>query len=142
MTPRDWQSVMFLGVASSMTGEVDEGLRLLQTAESIKPDPLVQLMLARNRLIVGDNAGVESHLDRFFTRVGAHQVTKYLERVTKRHEFKNFSLKDIQPLIEKKIGRTAGMLQRVTDTGQGLPDGRKDAIGSDESQSVIRSDES
>ena len=141
MTPRDWQSVMFFGVASSMTGEVDEGLRLLQTAESIKPDPLVLLMLAINRLVVGDNSGVESHLDRFITRVGAHQVAKYLERVTKRHEFENFSLKDIQPLIEKKIGSTAGMLHRVTHTGQGLPVGREDAIGSDESQSVSRSDE-
>ena len=107
INPRDWQSMMFLGLAYSMSGEVDKGSRFLLAAELIKRDPIVMLMLARNRLNAGDMTGVEDHLDRFVASVGEHQVEKYLERVIKRYEFTNFSLVEIRPYIAKIITRAA-----------------------------------
>jgi tetratricopeptide (TPR) repeat protein len=142
MFPRDWQSLMFLGVTYSITGEVDEGLRLLQAAASIKTDPLIQLMIARNRLIAGDDAGVVSHIDKFITRVGVPRVDAYLGRVAKRHSFEKFSLAEIQPIIATQKTHSAGGLQQVNCHRQDPPAGREESIGPDDPLSARWSDES
>ena len=126
--PRDWQSLMLLGVAHSMTREHDQGFRLLQMAESIKSDPLVILMLAVNRVIAGHKSDAEPYLDRFVHRVGAHQAERYLERISKRYDFEKFSLSNIRPFIATKTIRNANSLQQTREYRQDPPDDRKESI--------------
>jgi tetratricopeptide (TPR) repeat protein len=114
MNPRDWQSSMYLGVAFSMMGHAEKAYRFLKMAVVERPnEPLLQLLLAGNRLGAGDDSEVQIHLDTFITKIGPRQVETYLSDIKKQFEFAHPFLADLQPLIANKIGSMARELKGV-----------------------------
>ena len=122
VNPHDWQSLMYLGVAFSMTGHTEKAYRFFRMAEAERPkEPLIQLLLAKNRFMFADDTAVQSHLDEFIARVGRRHVEKYLNRVSRHYESINFSVTGLRPLIAKKIGYITGNLEQVSKPRQDLP---------------------
>ena len=105
-SPRDWQNLMLSGVAFSMTGNIEKANFFLRLAEAQRPrEPLIALLLAKNSLISGSDDAIQSHLDKFITLVGVPQIQQYLHRVKKHYSYINFSLDELQPLIQRKINK-------------------------------------
>ena len=57
VSPSDWQSSMFLGLAFQMKGHGEQAQRFFQMAREGKPaEPLIPLLLAQNCLLYGDDS--------------------------------------------------------------------------------------
>ena len=122
VNPQDWQSLMYLGVAFSMTGHAERAYLFFRMAEAVRPkEPIIQLLLAKNRFIFADDAAVQSQLDEFIARVGPRHVENYLNRVSRHYESINFSLAALRPLIAKRIGYISGYREPVSKHLQDLP---------------------
>jgi len=112
VNPHDWQSLMYLGVVFSITGQAEKAYRFFRMAAAERPkEPLIQLLLAKNRFIFADDAAVQSHLDEFIVLVGPRHAHNYLNRVSNHYKSINFSLSSLRPLIVNKIGYNTGNLQ-------------------------------
>ena len=140
LNPKDWKSLMYLGVAFSMTDDDEKAYRFLRLAKSVKPtSPLIHLMLVKNRFNVGREADVELHLDNFITLVGAHHVEKYLRQVGMYQGFGNISFLDIQPLIARRLAHMASDLKRMTDRMQNYSNSQEEYLNSGDSRLISHS---
>jgi hypothetical protein len=97
-------------------------------------------MMAKNRLIVGEDTEVEFYLDKFITQVGAHHVETYLHQLLIYQGFGNISFLDIQPIIAQRIAHIASDLQQVTDRLQDVSNGQKEYLNSDGSRLISRNE--
>jgi Flp pilus assembly protein TadD len=120
INPRDWQSLMYLGVSFTMAGENEKAYRFYRMAESHRlKEPLIQLLLAKNRLALGDEPGLQHYMKKFVGQVGPRHVEKYLKKVIEKYEFIKISITDLQPVLAKKIEVMADDLRQVTRQLQG-----------------------
>ena len=101
--PHDWQNLMLLGVSFSMTGNYEKAHLFLRLAQAQRPnEPIIALLLAKNRLLSGNDDEVQSYLDKFIALVGVPQIQKYLHRIKEHYAFINFSMDELLPRILKK----------------------------------------
>ena len=108
MNPDDWQNLMYVGLAHTMSGRLDKGYRFLKMAAAKRTrDPLLQVWLAQNRFILGRDADAGVHLDRLINMVGAQNVEEYFSRLARQFEPLEPSLNDLRPLLAKRMKNVA-----------------------------------
>jgi len=104
----DWQNLMYLGLAHTMSGRLEKGYRFLSMAASKRnEEPLLQLWRAQNRFIVGRNSDAETHLEHFITLVGARNVEKYFSRLIRQFKFMESPLNNMRPLLAERLQNIA-----------------------------------
>ena len=119
--PDDWQNLMYLGLAHTMSGRLEKGYRFLSMAASKRnEEPLLQLWLAQNRFIVGRDFDVKTHLDHLIALVGARHVEDYYNRLIRQFSYMEASLNNMRPLLAERlqniaddIGHTSRLLRVI-----------------------------
>jgi tetratricopeptide (TPR) repeat protein len=102
----DWQNLLGIGAALTMHGSLEQGYNFLTMAETARPvEPLVHLMLAHNRMIIGEKTTAGRHLDRFIERVGPSHALAYLKHLVSQNRHLNMPIGDIQSNIRFKISQ-------------------------------------
>jgi tetratricopeptide (TPR) repeat protein len=109
LDPDDWQNLMYIGLAHTVSGRLEKGYRFLRMAAAKRnEEPLLQLWLAQNRFIVGRNSDTETHLEHFITLVGARNVENYFSRLMRQFSYMEASLNSLRPLLAER-------LQKISD---------------------------
>ncbi len=102
----DWQNLLGIGAAMTMQGSLKQGYNFMTMAEAARPtEPLVHLLLAKNRMIVGEETAAGRHLDRFIERVGSSHALAYLRHLVAQNRHLNIPIGDIQSNIRLKISQ-------------------------------------
>jgi tetratricopeptide (TPR) repeat protein len=106
LDPADWQNLLNVGAALTMQGSLEQGYNFMAMAEAARPtEPLVHLMLANNRMLVGEETTAERHLDHFIERVGPSHALEYLRLLVAQNRHLNMPIGDIQSNIRLKISQ-------------------------------------
>ena len=108
LNPDDWQNLMYLGLAHTMSGRLEKGYRFLSMAASKRnEESLLQFWLAQNRFIVGRDSDAEIYLDRFIEIVGVKNVEGYFRKLTRQFKYMEPLLNSLRPLLAKRIQNVA-----------------------------------
>jgi tetratricopeptide (TPR) repeat protein len=106
--PEDWQNLMYIGLAHTVSGRLDKAhLYLSMAGAKRNSEPLLQVWLAQNRFVLGLNSDAKIHLDRFIELVGARNVEEYYRKLARQFKYMEPFLNDLRPLVAKRIQNLA-----------------------------------